>query len=87
MNTPEQKVKKPTTKDKIAVYEDLLHSIQMHAEVALNNDQVKEIINRICAWSYAHRGGNGELSNKQQQEQIDHAFWRLDLYKRYGNEK
>lgn len=87
MTSLEKKVKKPTVKDKIAVYEDLLHSIQMHTELTMNNDQIKEIINRICKWSYAHRNGNGELSEKQRQEQIDYEFWRLDIYKRHGNEK
>lgn len=86
-NLETKKVKHPSIKDKLAVYEDLLHAIQLHAEVTMNNDKMKEIINRVCRWSYAHRSGNGENSEKHQQEQIDHAFWQLDLYKRHGNEK
>lgn len=74
--------KRPTAKQKVEVYEDLLHSIQLYSEVTMNNDQIREVIRRICAWSYAHRSGNGELTEKEQNEGIDQAFWRLDLHKR-----
>jgi hypothetical protein len=74
------KVKHPTLKEKVAVYEDLLHTIQLHAAVTMDNAKVMECINRICTWSYAHRQGNGELSDQQQQQLIDRAFWRFDIH-------
>lgn len=77
------KVKRPTQKEKIAVYEDLLHLIQLHAEVTMEPLKVKELINRICSWSYAHRAGNGERSDEQRDANIDAAFWKLDPHQRH----
>ena len=77
------KIKRPTLKEKVAVYEDLLHSIQLHAEVTMDEAKVRELVNRICRWSYAHRQGNGELSEAQQTAAIDHAFWRFDIHGRH----
>lgn len=76
-------IKRPTQKEKIAVYEDLLHLIQLHAEVTMEPDKVKELINRICSWSYAHRAGNGENAEDERNAAIDHAFWKLDPHKRH----
>jgi predicted ATP-grasp superfamily ATP-dependent carboligase len=76
-------IRHPTVKEKVAVYESMLHSIQMHAVVNMNPAAVQEMINRICAWSYAHRVGNGELSDKQIQERVDTAFWRFDIHKEF----
>ncbi len=71
------KPKSPTQKEKIAVYEQLLHDLQFYYSVAMRPEVVKELLNRIDSWSYAHRSGNGELSEAEQQDQINHAFWRL----------
>ncbi len=79
--------RKPTLKEKVAVYEDLLHTIQMHAEVTMRGEVVKELIGRICGWSYSHRAGNGELSEQDQQDRINHAFWRLDIHKNHEHTK
>ena len=68
MRTPEQKVE---------TYEALLHQIQMYAEVSMNPEKVGQLIKNICRWSYAHRRGNGEPSEKEQQAMIDLAFDRL----------
>ena len=69
-----------TPEEKIRVYEDLLHAIQLNAEVAMNSDNVGKLILNICRWSYAHRCGNGELTDEQQEELIDKAFDRLLEY-------
>lgn len=76
-------IRHPTAKEKIAVYESMMHSIQMHAVVNMNPAAVQEMINRICSWSYAHRTGNGEISDKQIQERVDTAFWRFDIHKEF----
>lgn len=70
-------VKHPTLKEKIKVYEDLLHDIQFHSTVTMRHDEVMKLINKINAWSYAHRAGNGEGGEKEQQQRIDAAFWEL----------
>jgi len=69
--------KRPTLKEKLAIYENILHAIQLNAEICLNSDNMKKIIGRICDWSYAHRVGNGALSEEEQQNQIDTALYRL----------
>ena len=81
------KVRKPTQKEKIAVYEDLLHTIQMHAEVTMRPEVVKELIGRICRWSYSHRSGNGEYTEAEKQDHINSAFWRLDIHNRHEHTK
>lgn len=87
MTTEKKTLRTPTLKEKVAVYESLLHNIQMNAEVNMNEAAIKELIRRVCAWSYAHRSGNGELSEKQQQERIDHAFWRFDIRNEFKHTK
>lgn len=64
--------------EKIKVYEALLHDMYFHSTVAMRHDLVMKNLDRIGRWSYAHRQGNGELTEAQQQEMIDHAFWQLD---------
>ena len=67
----------PTLKQKVVTYEKFLHMLQLNAEVAMNPINVGKLIERACSWSYAHRRGNGELSEKQQQKLIDAAFEKL----------
>ena len=67
----------PTLKDKIQKYEEFLHLLQLNAEVSMNPANVKKLIENACAWSYAHRRGNGELSDKQQNKIIEDAFEKL----------
>lgn len=67
--------KRITQKEKIAVYEELLHKIQMHAQVTCNHEAVSQLIGNICSWSYAHR--SGELTSVEQQKRIDAAFKKL----------
>ena len=63
-------------KEKVVVYENLLHSLQ-GAMVAMNNERMHILLDSISAWSYAHRQGNGELYDEKQQELIDKAFNRI----------
>lgn len=63
--------------EKIGVYESLLHKIQLNAEVVLNHENVSRLIYNICRWSYAHRVGNGEIPDEEQQKRIDAAFSNL----------
>jgi hypothetical protein len=71
------KTKTPTMHEKIIQYEDLLHRIQLLREVTMDGDAVRELLDNICRWSYAHRQGNGELSELQQQKLINGQFWKL----------
>jgi len=68
---------RPTQKQKIEMYEGLLHDINSSAAIAMRAEDVQRLIRNICDWSYAHRQGNGELTDKQQRNLINGAFWRL----------
>jgi len=58
------------------MYEAFLHKINM-ACVCGDNLAIQELVQNADAWSYAHRQGNGEISDKQQQELIDNRFFKL----------
>lgn len=63
--------------EKIRKYEELLHMLQLYAEVNLDCDKVRDLIGNICRWSYSHRMGNGENTEEEQQRLIEYAFNRL----------
>lgn len=69
--------KRPTMHEKIDVYESLLHDLHFHSTVTMRHDMVMDCLNRISAWSYAHRAGNGLPSEQEQQRMVDRAFWNL----------
>lgn len=72
------RVKKPTLKRKVQVYESLLHALQLNYSVAMNREAVTELLDRIDRWSYAHRCGNGQLSDAEQQRYINQCFEKLN---------
>jgi hypothetical protein len=59
------------------VFRRVFHHINTHSSITMNAERMQEIIGAICSWSYAHRVGNGELSDEEQQELIDRAFNRI----------
>lgn len=68
--------KTPKLKEKVAMYERFLHALNMGV-TCVDNDMVRELVHNADSWSYAHRRGNGELSDREQQQLINSAFWRL----------
>lgn len=68
--------RKPTLKEKIEMYEYFLHKINMFV-ISCNNNGIAELVKNADNWSYAHRVGNGEISDKEQQQHINNAFWKL----------
>lgn len=68
--------KTPKLKEKVAMYERFLHALNMGV-TCVNNDMVRELVHNADRWSYAHRRGNGELSDREQQQLINSAFWTL----------
>ena len=69
-------MKKPTLKQKVEMYEKFLHDIQMYS-VCGRGDLIQILIDNACSWSYAHRVGNGEFSDKKQDYFITNNFWKL----------
>jgi hypothetical protein len=68
-------MKKPTNKEKIIMYERFIDTLALHADVGSSN--LGRLINNASNWAYAHRVGNGELTEKQQEEIIAKKFWKL----------
>jgi UDP-N-acetylmuramate-alanine ligase len=69
----------PTLEEKVKQYEDFLHNINLM--FTCGNDQgLQRLLRNADNWSYAHRVGNGEYSEEQQQQFIDRAFWALNKY-------
>jgi hypothetical protein len=69
-------MKTPTLRQKVDQYESFLHKINSFI-VSCNNDGIKELVENADNWSYSHRVGNGELSERKQQKLINNAFWKL----------
>ena len=69
-------MKTPDKDEKIAMYERYLHKLSIMC-LCVDNFGVKELVTNADIWSYAHRVGNGELDDDQQQSAIDSAFWKL----------
>jgi len=65
-----------TDQEKIRQYEAFFHGLQMY-QLAMNSKAISKLISNACDWSYAHRVGNGQLSNEEQQAIIDRAFNKL----------
>jgi len=69
-------MKTPTNREKIQQYEAFLHKINA-CIVSCNHKAISELIQNADNWSYAHRRGNGELTDRQQDKIIASAFWKL----------
>ena len=69
-------MKTPTLKQKVKQYEDFLHKINMLV-ICGDNKGIKKLIENADYWSYMHRVGNGMMTEKEQQQCIDRAFWKL----------
>lgn len=67
--------KLPNQKEKNKMYEDFIHLIALHAETG--SKDLGTLINKACDWSYAHRVGNGELTEHQQNQRVAAKFWTL----------
>jgi len=64
-------------KEKIEMYETLLHKIQLCSEVCMDSVKVGKLIRNICRWSRAHRIGNGEIEEERVDSMIESCFNKL----------
>lgn len=69
-------MKNPTDKEKIEMYENFLHAINMYCTCCAH-EKIGKLVQNADMWSYAHRMGNGELLEEEQNELIASKFWRL----------
>lgn len=56
-------------------YKLVLHRIHYLTEVG--SPKLSELIKHIKDWSYAHRQGNGELTEEEQDAQVERAYLRM----------
>lgn len=63
--------------EKLRIYERVFHKIS-YCVTAMNNERIREIVSLIDSWSYAHRAGNGELSDDEVETNILRALEKLD---------
>ena len=68
--------KQLTADQKVLVYEEFLHKINSFI-ICGESEGIKELIQNADNWSYAHRSGNGEISEEEQESRINNAFWKL----------
>jgi hypothetical protein len=71
------KIKTPTLRQKVEQYESLLELLSLYVNAG-SQISIQKLLNNIDNWSYSHRQGNGELSEKEQQQIINKAFWKLN---------
>jgi hypothetical protein len=43
-----------------------------------NQKGIQKLLDNADRWSYSHRVGNGEYTEKQQQKIVNKAFWNLN---------
>lgn len=67
-------MKKPTQKEKIRMYEDVLHELYLQ-QTCMNNKRILELLSNIHTWSHAH--SNGEGTEFEREKWITNAFWKL----------
>lgn len=79
---PWELVKYPSDKKKIEVYESLLKDIARNVDF-YNDKNVSHLLRNISRWSYAHRCGNGELTEEEQYDTVVKEFHRLRELGRY----
>ena len=63
--------------EKVKMYESLLHKIQLHACVTMDDDNVRDLISNICDWSYAHCPSNSNVTETETDQRIRSCFLRL----------
>lgn len=69
-------IKPPTNEQKIKMYEGFLHDINL-AVTCCDGKMLNRLIENADEWSYSHRVGNGEYSDKEQEQIIAAKFWKL----------
>jgi hypothetical protein len=80
INKNPMKYKTPTLREKVQQYETFLHLLNT-AVTCCNDKMAQRLVSNADTWSYAHRVGNGELSDRKQQACINAAFHNLCTYK------
>jgi len=68
--------KKPTLEEKVEMYEKFLHALNLYM-LCGGNYAISMLLQNADNWSYAHRMGDGELSEEEIERNINKSFWKL----------
>lgn len=68
--------RKPTLREEQQVFHKFMHLYNL-ANITGNTDHLRRCLYAMDSWSYAHRRGNGEYSDYEQNQCIYKAFWKL----------
>src|SRR5665213_3294300 len=73
----DKNVKVPTDAEELLMYRSFLHDLNMFASITMDGHAVRELVGQACDWSYAHRVGNGMLTDEEQEQIVARNFWKL----------
>jgi hypothetical protein len=62
--------------EELQIYRTFFHQINVHC-ITMNNEKIREAVGLIDSWSYAHRRGNGEYTEEEQQECVNNVIRRM----------
>lgn len=69
-------MRKPTLREEAEVFHKIMHAANL-MHITGKAEHFKKIVHAMDNWSYAHRVGNGENTDREQQQAINKAFWQL----------
>jgi hypothetical protein len=69
-------MRKPTLGVRVVGYEKLLSRISAARQMG-DIQLVQNLLNSVDDWCWAHRDGNGTLSDRQVSKRVNDAFWRM----------
>ena len=68
-----------TQRDRLRVYEKFMHQMSIYV-TAMHSEKIKQGVQLIDNWSYAHRCGNGEYSERQQRKIVEDVIRKMEAY-------
>lgn len=70
------KLKKPTLKRQVDIFHKFMNIVNI-ASISGKSDRLKLCLEKMNNWSYAHRMGNGQFTDSEQDQLVYHAFEEL----------
>jgi len=64
-------------REELVLWRRVGHAINMACTCG-NNERIRNIVGAIDSWSYAHRQGNGDITEEEQEELINNKLRRLE---------
>jgi predicted NAD/FAD-binding protein len=68
-----------TKAERLKIYENFFHQVNVYC-ITMNNEKLQDAVGLISSWSYAHRVGNGELSDSQQRKRVENVINKMKEY-------